>query len=160
MTGPLAALGARFAFNDRLFSMVTEGFGASDWRHRPEGGGNSAVWVAGHVAAYRRTLLRKLGDEIPDEPWEKDFATGVPCKDASAYPPAERLAKDFLASGPRLAERLCAMAAAEADAPWGHAFPDGSTTVAGGAGFLQLHETYHLGQLGYIRRTRGKKGFV
>ena len=37
-------------------------------------------------------------------------------------------------------------------------FPDGSATIAGGTHFLYLHETYHLGQLGLIRRQSGKSG--
>ena len=36
--------------------------------------------------------------------------------------------------------------------------PDGSATVAGALGFLAWHESYHLGQLGLLRRLAGKPG--
>jgi uncharacterized damage-inducible protein DinB len=38
--------------------------------------------------------------------------------------------------------------------------PDGSDTVAGVLHFLYFHETYHLGQLGLLRRMNGLDPFA
>ena len=156
--GPLASWAQRFAFNDGVMETVVGGLGASDWRHRPEGGGNSAVWIAGHLAATRRSLLRRLGEEVATEEWEARFKRGVPCRDASTYPSAAVLVGDFHAIGKRLAARLREATEEQAREPWGSDLPDGSKDVAGGCGFLHFHETYHLGQFSYLRRIRGHAG--
>jgi hypothetical protein len=39
-------------------------------------------------------------------------------------------------------------------------FPDGSSTLQGGAHFLHFHETYHIGQTALLRRLAGKPGAI
>ncbi len=155
---PLADLEARLRHDGRLLASLAEGMGPSDWRHRPEHGGNSAAWILGHVARYRRVLLRRLGGPLEEAPWEAEFAPGKPCRDASVYPPAAALLADVERTGDLLCARVAALTAEEAAAPWGSTLPDGSSTIEGGARHLVFHEVYHLGQLGYLRSVRGKPG--
>ena len=155
------ALADRFRFNEQLLAVATEGFAADDWSRAPsEQGGNTAHWILGHVALARRGLLRKLGVEVPVEAWEDHFQRGGTPDAAAAYPAPAELIADLAANGERLSERLPSLSEVERGAEWGTAFPDGSTTVAGGAHFLYFHETYHLGQIGLLRRICGKPGFV
>ena len=44
--------------------------------------------------------------------------------------------------------------------PAAQPMPDGSDTVAGVLHFLHFHETYHLGQLGLLRRMNGLDPFA
>src|SRR5262249_29431796 len=67
------------------------------------------------------------------------------------------LREAFLKNGALLRERLAALTAEQADAPHRPA-PDGAGTAGGAAHFLHLHQTYHLGQLGLLRRVGGRKG--
>jgi hypothetical protein len=164
MAGPFQGLAANWSFNDRLLGVATEGFSASDWRHRPEQGGNSAHWIVGHLARCRRDALRAAGDAIEAAPWEDLFADGKPCRDASGYPPVADLAREFREGGTRLAGRLGALTAEDGERALpgllAKPLPTGRTTLGGLLDFLYFHETYHLGQLGYIRRLRGHKGFA
>ena len=38
--------------------------------------------------------------------------------------------------------------------------PDGANTVAGLVRFMCFHESYHIGQLGLLRRLLGKPGLA
>lgn len=158
MTPITAVLASRVRFHDGLLDTTIEGFGFSDWRHRPEQGGNSAVWILGHMARYRRLLARKLGADLAEEAWEEEFAIGKPCRDAAVYPAAADLLRAFHAAGAIAADLLDALDAEGAKAPWGRTFADGSSDLAGGAMYLQFHEATHIGQLAYIRRMRGLPG--
>lgn len=158
MDRPLKALANRFRFNDTAVDAAVGDFGFSDWRHRPEQGGNSAVWILGHMARYRRMLARKVGAELPEEKWEEEFAIGKPCRDAAVYPPAADLLREFHATGAILAERLEEVDPAAAAAPFGRKFGDGSEDIGGSSHYLHAHECLHLGQLQYIRRMRGLPG--
>jgi hypothetical protein len=70
---------------------------------------------------------------------------------------AELLREAFLKAGERLRGHLESATQAQVDAPF-REFPDGSRTVGGGVHFLHFHESYHLGQIGLLRRVTGKPG--
>lgn len=160
MRSVLEELAGRFVFNDGLLATVADGLAEADWAARPPGGGNSAHWILAHLCATRRLLLGKLGEVAPGGGWEERFGRGSEHGERVDAPAPAELLAEMRRLGPRLAERLRALSEAEAARPWGRAFPDGSDTLAGGASFLFFHEAYHLGQIGLLRRMRGKPGFA
>ena len=161
MPAPLADLAPRFAFNAAFLKQLTADFDADGWQRIGGEGGSPAHWIVGHLAVARRGLLRKLGGETPEKPWEASFGRGSDAQNVSSdAPDPEALVADIESSGNGIAERLGALTPNEAAADFGRKFPDGSTTIAGSAHFLYFHETYHLGQLGLIRRQAGKSGFA
>jgi hypothetical protein len=160
MSHPLVDLAARFRFNESLINMVTDKFDAEDWAAAPETGGNNPIWILGHITTSRRCLLRQLRIEVPEESWERFFGMGSQLKDPGAYPSPASLDEHFRNAGAALTKRLGNLTIDEADAPMGTTFPDGSNTIGKGAHFLYFHEVYHLGQIGLLRRMRGKPGFA
>lgn len=161
MDAPLADLARRFRFNEKLLALETEGFTDADWEAPPgERGGNPAWWILAHVVRYRRMLLRKLEEGVGEEAWEANVSGGGKPLTTEGLPPPESLVAGFQALGERLAARLAALSPAEAAREGGSRFPDGGSTWEEGARFLYFHETYHLGQIGLIRRLRGHPGFV
>jgi len=160
MTAPLAELADRFRFNNRFLGVLTDGFGPLDWMHWPDGGGNPALWILGHLAAMRREIRRQLGEQLAAAEWEGLFAMGSEPDGASEGPGPDALIEEFKASGDALALRLEEATPEDADRALAQTFPDGSSTLAGGMQFLYFHAVYHLGQLGLIRRMRGKPGFA
>jgi len=160
MPSPFADLAHRFAFDERMLDAAVAGFSDADGRARPAPDvGNSAHWILAHVAAMRRHLARRLGVAVPTAAWEASVARGVPAGDVRDADPTALLA-DLRDRGGEVRARLAALLPTEAAAPFGVRTPDGSTTVADVARFLQLHEAYHLGQLGLIRWLRGHPGFA
>ncbi len=158
--GPLSGLARRFSFNDGLIGLLGDGMTEADWDFAPPGGGNTARWILGHVAAYRRELRRAGGEELPVAPWEKGLSGGGAVPDPAHFPAGAALHADALASGTVLAAQLAAATPEKAASPYGATFADGSSDYAGAAHFLFFHETYHLGQVGILRRMRGKPPFA
>jgi hypothetical protein len=146
-----------YRFNDKVLERAVEGFAEADWLRRAEGPTSHAYWVLGHLAAYRRRLLRGLGQEIATAEWEDGFLRGSkPCEGLGIDPAT--LGEDFRASGALIEERMRAFTPEEAALSFGRKLPDGSTTREGAARFLLWHETYHMGQLAMLRRVAGKPG--
>lgn len=56
---------------------------------------------------------------------------------------------------PAIAARLERLEPAGLDAPASHRFPIGDRTLLGAITFLLHHESYHIGQLGLLRRELG-----
>jgi uncharacterized damage-inducible protein DinB len=162
MSTPFADLARRLRFNEKLLAVATEGFTPADWSHRPSPeGGNTAHWILGHVTQSRRMMARMLGAEIESAPWEHGFGMNSKPEDTTDYPAPEELARDHAASGARLEELLGALTPERAAAPTkGRPMPDGSRTLGDVLHFLHFHETYHLGQIGLVRRIVGKPGFA
>jgi hypothetical protein len=155
-TAPLAALAQRFAFNETFLDQLTRDFEDRDWLHR-EGEVNHAQWLLGHLAATRRWALREMVIGQEEEPWERHFGKGSKSTAQSDDISPAMLRESFIKNGELLRRHLLAQDPAQAAAPF-RPFPDGSTTLAGGAHFLHFHESYHLGQIGLIRRLLGKPG--
>ena len=158
---PLADLARSFRFNERLLDVETEGFEPADW-DSPAGerGGNAARWILAHVTLYRRRILRKLGEGVAEEPWEAVVDQGVKTAEVSTLPQPPELRARFVAAGEALGRRLSVLTAADVERESGDFHPDGGRTVADWVRFLYFHEGYHLGQVGLIRRLRGRPGFA
>ena len=153
-------LAKRFGFNLRLLEIMSDGLSADAWSAVPGDQGNSAHWILGHVATTRRQLVRKLGVDLPVEEWEGAFGRGVEPNGTEGLRAVADLVADLEARQAELDAKLIGMDAEAANAAWGVQFPDGSETVLEAASFLQFHETYHLGQIGLLRRQTGHPGFA
>jgi hypothetical protein len=165
MASALSDLGERFRFNERLLALVTEGFSEADWATRPGGKGgtsaNSAAWIVGHVAVHRRVIARAAGTDVPVEAWEEAFARGADAEAVPAGSPSPAaLVAEVVAGGERIERAFAALP----DEALSGAFPSrlvgGKRTLEDGLRFLYFHETYHLGQVGLIRRILGHAGFA
>jgi hypothetical protein len=148
-----------FRFNEKVLGGVTSGLEGEDWLRRACPEASHAYWVLGHLAVSRRSLLRGLGKDIPHDPWEASFARGSkPVQELSVAPSV--LAEDVLSSGRLLQEFLGSLDEKEASSPYVRKLPDGAQTKAEAARFYLWHESYHLGQLGILRRICGKPGLA
>ncbi len=157
MTAPLADLARQFDFDCRLIQRFAADLEADEWAHSTsERGGNSPHWVLGHLVCSRRLLLRRLGEELPEEPWEAPFARGATPAGTEGYAPIEDLLAELSRGSERLAERLTSLSDEDAAAAWEIGFPDGSQTLEQGVRFLHFHEAYHVGQVGLMRRFHGR----
>ena len=153
-------LSRSFSFNVKTVRMTTEGFRAEDWSRVPAAeGGNTAHWIFGHIVAARRGLARKLGGDVPELEWEATFDMNAKPESTDGYPTPEELTRDFETTDAVLSKLLGSLTDEQASSEWG-AFPDGGKTLLDGAQFFFFHESYHLGQLGLIRRMGGKPGFA
>ena len=164
MTAVLQDLTKRFQFNSKFVGMLGEGFEPEHWSRKPsDDGGNSAHWILGHLVVSRRYIVRTLGGDAPDSDWEKEFGRGAQPEDTGGFPAPAELSAQLEQTDAELGRLLPEISEERAASNWspqGGAFPDGSKSVLGALQFLHFHESYHLGQLGLIRRMCGLPGIA
>lgn len=151
-------LSRRYAFQTRLVELVVSDFDADAWSFTPREGGNHATWLITHMASSRRSVARSLGADLPKAAWEGLAGFKAELQPASAFPPAVEILEDFKSTGSTICQRLAEATPEVLDGSLDHPLPDGTTRVGDAAGFFYMHEAYHLGQIGYLRRLMGKVG--
>lgn len=147
-----------YAFDDRMLAAVAAGLERDDWLHRPNGA-NHAQWLLGHLAASRRDACRLLGGELDAAPWEAHFSRGGqpgPGDDV----PVDVLREAFVDAGRTLRDLIVGLSDEQLATKIARPFPDGRDTWRGALHFLYMHEVYHVGQIGLLRRLRGKPGIA
>ncbi len=154
MNAQLKAIADLYSVNTNLFLKALDMADEKNLHDRPLGKANSLLWVAGHLTASRFTVANMLGlkEEFPKA---ELFNYGAEPKDPSEYPSIE----DIVLGWNDIAEKLMAQFEKVSDdvlagkPPF--EVPGVEKTVAGMVAFLQLHESYHVGQLAYINRLHG-----
>ena len=143
-----------FKLNNGLITRSLEGLADDEVWRQPAGGGNPIGWIAGHVTEARASLLGALG--APYEiGWGKRFARGSGLDDASAYPPRAAVEAAWNATHSRMREAFAALTAERLAEAWQGTPRPGVKTLADLLAFYAFHESYHVGQIGYVRKLLG-----
>jgi uncharacterized damage-inducible protein DinB len=144
-----------FKRNEAMLAKAIDGLTPDQWTARPQESANSALWILGHIVWARAMALKLLG--VPwTAPWFAHFARGSKPEDAAGYPAADEVLaawNELSALTPPAFEAATAEAMA---APAPQPSPSFDGTVGGMVGFLAMHESYHLGQVVYLRRLIGR----
>jgi uncharacterized damage-inducible protein DinB len=145
-----------YTMNARAIRALVRDVTEEEARRRPDGRQNPMAWIVGHIAAYRGEVLAALGGP-PDRAARLKALFGKDVKsDEAAWPPVAELANELRDLHDAIVERLRAL---------GDAAFERTTKTPGGATvpallFLHFHESYHVGQLGYVRTWLGKPPLV
>lgn len=141
------ALRSSFAMLDGMTRANLTGVDADSAGIRPADQANNALWIIGHIVYWRSRILELLGSEpVWSEGTNLEF-TGVKL----GNPPAA-VGRDFDTLIADLkAARSATEQALEGDVP---------EEVRADLLSLALHEAYHVGQLGLLRRSMGLVGAV
>jgi uncharacterized damage-inducible protein DinB len=147
-----------FAVNDDLVSRALDGLTSEQLWRAPTEHNNAMLWIAGHVVQTRATILRLLGEAV-DTGWGALFERGAVVGTADDYPSRESIEHVQREVGPRLLAKLASLDEEYLASPATMALP-GVRTMADQLGFFALHDTYHVGQLAYIRKALGYPALV
>jgi uncharacterized damage-inducible protein DinB len=153
----IAAATLNYQFNSRTLKETVSDLSPEEWLKRPDDKLNHIAWIVGHMAYCRGRILHFIGTEWAPPALEELFIRGSKLQPDSAYPLPESLLRLWSESGRAMAaafesvpEDLLAQ-----PAPQGRTSLDGK--VSGMLGFMAIHETYHLGQVSYLRGWLGHK---
>lgn len=143
-----------YQINTTLVPQALDGVKKADLATRPLDKANSIHWIVGHLATSRIGLGGMIGLDV-EVPWTELFARGTEAGDSSAYPAIDEITDvwDHVSNG--LLSRFGELSEDELLAPSPVKFPVSEETIRGVISFLSLHESYHVGQLAYLRRLLG-----
>ncbi len=144
---------------DNLYAKALHGLDPTELTESPCDNSNPMLWMAGHLAQSRARLARLLGVEHA-VPWPSLFTRGAPAPAAEEYPALEEIRGAWEAAGKALRSRLGGMSDGELQGPLQVKIPSTDGTLRGAIVFALFHEGYHVGQMGYVRRTLGREGIA
>lgn len=156
---PIAIAAVSFNQNTRFLKQNLEGLTDEEWTRKPDGRANDILWIVGHLTWARSALLKRLGQDW-SKPWFSHFGRGAKPAEGVAFPtPAEaKLAWDESTAVLNAAMESVSEEALAVPSTQGPPSPDGK--VSGVVNFLAYHETYHIGQISYLRSWLGHPGVM
>ena len=154
MLNEFATATKMFSTNTDILERTINGVPAEKWLAQPGDDSNHLLWITGHVVVHRAMVLKTLGAEW-SAPWEKLFSRGEKRVAADQYPPAAEIQSAWKEVSEKLTAALANASPDALNSPAAKGVPTLDGTVGGTISLLCLHETYHLGQMGYLRKWLG-----
>ena len=108
------------------------------------------IWLAGHLLLSRCRMANYIGARC-DRHWEDLFAQKSRIVEPEQYPSIEEIRQRWEQVTDIVRSRLNQLTAEELSAP-GQRLPIEMPDLLGGFTFLVWHESYHVGQMGYVRK--------
>ena len=126
-----------------LYEKALDGLDQTALLARPAEFTNPIVWIAGHLSYSRTSLARMVGVQR-ELPWPDIAEIRAVWSEATAS----------------LMKRLEELTEEELAQPAPRSLPIPDKTVRGALSFGAFHESYHVGQMAYIRKWLGFPGLV
>ena len=156
----IASTAENYRFNSKFLAQTVSDLSPEEWLRRPNENLNHIAWIVGHMAFCRGRVLHYMGTEWSQPGLSDLFNRGARLQPDSAYPSPESLLNTWSETGRAMAaafenvsEELLAQPATQGP-------PSLDGKISGIVGFMAIHETYHLGQISYLRAWLGHKGLM
>ncbi len=154
----LAIASQSFNLNASFLKQSLAGLSVDDWCKRPNDHCNNLCWLVGHVAWSRTMILKRLGAEWTT-PFLPLYARGTKCVESPDAPTSQALIDAWDETCGRLNAALEAASEELLDTPASRPGPPSADgKLSGTINFMALHETYHVGQVAYVRSFLGYAG--
>jgi uncharacterized damage-inducible protein DinB len=154
VSNDLGQIANMFKTNSTAFDKATQGVPAEKWLEQPGADSNHLAWIVGHAVVHRALAAKILGSEW-SAPWEGLFARGAKRVSPEQYPDAEELQRAWREVSERLNAALPKASGDKLSAPVPEGKPSLDGTVGGTIALLCFHETFHVGQMSYLRKWLG-----
>lgn len=155
MESQIAPLHAILELNTDLLLNCLEGLSDEEALRRLPGGGNSIAFLAAHLTDSRHFLAQRLGHPLAN-PLSRYLAEASSIEDIVEWPSLPEQREWWLA----VSRHLCDVVAARTEDELGrsnvHRFPLSDSTELSLIAFLSQHDSYHIGQMAFLRRQLGK----
>jgi len=159
MDSAIATIIPLFRASDQLFHRALDGIKREDLLRRPHDGSNPLIWVAGHAMTSRGSLTKIAGESVENK-WSDIFARGSTVNENVSYPEVSEIISLWDNITVKLMPRLEVLGDEELAKPTPFPVPTGDKTKRGAIVFLNYHETYHIGQMAYLRKWLGYSQLV
>ena len=156
MTNDLKSMQIILNLNTRLFANTLEGITEEHWNARVSDHNNPLKWIAAHVVSSRYLILTFLGKPAQN-PYQELFANQRPYEATVVYPSLGDVKKEWEKVS-ALMKTALASPSSEAlgmNAPFPLLIED--QTSFGAMAFFVEHESYEIGQLGFLKKYHTKE---
>jgi uncharacterized damage-inducible protein DinB len=158
---------AQYDLHDVLFNNVIEGISDTEANTSVAEPMNSVKWLAGHLLWAQRNLVRIGGAQV-DIPWTGHFLTKQGSTDEERnmpkgeFPTIEQIKEKWNEVSPAIRAGLENLPDAALDSviEAKHPIAPFDNTLAGLWAFINDHQSYHIGQIGILRRRLGKEAMA
>jgi uncharacterized protein YndB with AHSA1/START domain/uncharacterized damage-inducible protein DinB len=153
----VAPLALILSVNDGLVARSFEKVTDEELWRRPTDKNNPMLWIFGHIVNTRAVMLKMFGESF-DTGWGDLFDRGAGLHDAARYPTRETIQGVAREVNTRLYAKLAALTDGELASPAPRSPVPAVKTTTDLIAFLVMHDTYHVGQLAYVRKAIGHAG--
>ncbi len=154
-------LATQFRMNQFIVRANVDGITHEESLIRAVPGGNNMNWTLGHVVATRSDLMAALGRQpVWDDSRTRLYRRGMAAAEHPEHLPFDEVVRAFHASQDRLVEGISSLTDEDLAAPAPFSPGGGPETLGGLLTKSAIHEAYHLGQTGILRRVAGKSGAI
>ncbi len=156
MSQAAAAFRMQLDLQTRLFNNVTEGLSDTEANTRNSDNINNIKWVMGHMLDTRLGTMSKFADLPVDGSYRARFGRGAILDLHAVYPSVDEIRARWNEVSLALSEAISKIPEAVFASKSPVQAPIADDTILGLFAFLLSHESYHLGQLGILRKLAGK----
>lgn len=140
-----------FNLNTRLFNNTLAGISEEQSAERVSGHNNSFKWIATHTVWARYNALAFLGKPATN-PYQGLFENFKPFNAADKYPSIEEVKTEWEKASVLLKDALNSVSEEHLAADGPIKNPIGDFTYGGTVAFFAEHESYDIGQLGFLKK--------
>ena len=158
-SGAIAPIARMFRLNEYFFGQALDGLSEEELWRRPAEKANPILWIAGHMADTRVVVLKALREDF-ELPWGEQFKRYCTVADPSQCPGVEQVRSTMARVSERISLRLAAMTDEQLNQPATGVGVAKAKTVTDEIAQLAWHDSYHLGQMAYLRKALGYEGLV
>jgi uncharacterized damage-inducible protein DinB len=155
MEPQVAPLHAILKLNTDLLLNCLDGLPEEDALQQLEGGGNTLAFLAAHLTDTRHFLANRLGHPLAN-PLSRYLAEASSIEEIVEWPTLAEQREWWRAVSRHVCDVLAGRTAEDLRRPDAHRFPLGDSTELGLIAFLVQHDSYHIGQMGFLRRQLRK----
>ena len=143
-----------FKFNTDIVTKAITDISPDSWFRNPSDDSNHLMWVVGHLVVHRGHILKMMGVDW-DNRWVNLFARGTERISDSDYPTPEEMTSAWQSVSDELRAALKNASEDAMAQPAPQGVPSFDTKLGGTVAFLAFHDTYHTGQVSYLRKWLG-----
>lgn len=154
MKPQVAPLEEILRLNGRLFLNTLEGVDEDTAQRRVTENVNNMTFIALHLLDARCYLARMLGADV-EHPYQEALDAVKSIDEMPSFPELEGIRVTWREVSDVLIERFSELSDLELKERAPVEFPVGDGTVLGGIAFLLQHESFHIGQLAFLRKMSG-----
>ncbi len=147
----LKSLSETFKLNTRLFGNVLRDVDDETAQKRLNAETNNICFIALHILDARYYLAEYMGAEV-ENPYKERFAEVKGIDDMSDYPKMNEIMSFWGEVSEAIEKQMDRLQEEDLRRESPQEFPIEDGSILGGIAFLLQHESYHLGQLGFLRK--------